>query len=86
MRYSKKTKTQVIDMYKGGMSKDAIADELGITYGYVKDIINGAGLKDPVVDVGKILALWKAGWDIASIMEDTGLTEDKIKEVIREYY
>ena len=77
---------QINEMHDRGMTVKEIAYELGVSTAYVYSEIRRNKTVHPPLDDGKVMALWNAGWNIAKIMDDTGATEDELKNVIRRNY
>ena len=89
---------KIIEDYKNGMSGTKIQNQeyargIGSTliYNVINDFKNPGNknekknTKEFSVDIGKIYALHRAGWDIETIGYDMRLPEKTVREVIRKY-
>jgi DNA invertase Pin-like site-specific DNA recombinase len=83
---------RIIDLYKGGMTRPAIARETGWSEGTVQNIIRASGIAGagrvtgvrtaPEVEA-QVMALYKQGAGWAEIMRQTGRTEHTVSAIIK---
>lgn len=73
---------RVYSLYENGSTSADIAAEVGGSVAYIDELIMKKYGRRPHKDVGKIKALWRAGWSINMIMDDTHLTEDEVRSVV----
>lgn len=74
LRYDFETRSRMVkEMYLEGMSTQEIANELGYSSSdQIRSILRRLGFKNGeyVMDVPKVLALKKAGWSMAMIVDE----------------
>lgn len=75
-------KQAIYDMIEAGISEEEIAAQVGCSKGYVSDLARRKYGKKPKHDTGRIKALWRAGFSINQIMEDTHLSEEEVRRVV----
>lgn len=80
----------VREMYLEGRTELEIADRIGYkSTKHVKATIRKLGLRVdcPIIDVPKVLALRKAGWQTEQIIEEFGykFSADQIEEEVKKY-
>jgi len=74
---SRERQDKAIEMYKAGAQLEDITAELGYVHdGYVRGLLKNRGLLRPEdqekgeLDVPKVLALKRAGWSMAQIVDE----------------
>lgn len=89
---SPEDRQRIIDLYKGGMTRPAIARETGWSEGTVSNIIKAAGvqgagrvtgIRTPPETEAEIMALYEQGVTWREIIERTGRTEHTVSAIIK---
>ena len=80
MPYKKIDIERANQMYRAGQTINDIADALDLTPSTIFTIIRES--RDGRADHGKIMALWKAGWSIDTIMRECECDEATVKAVV----
>lgn len=80
MRIKKCDAVKANQMYLAGRTINEIADALGITPGFAFSLVKPS--RDGRADHGKIMALWKAGWSVDTIMRECECDEATVKAVV----
>lgn len=84
---------KVIDLKKQGMRNKDIAEKLGMSeqgvattiYTYTKrHMVDPPKEPEKKVDVGKINALWTAGWIASKIADEMGMEEQEIVDILKQ--